>query len=474
MSDAITHATAGEVDRTTEALVGTRPFGDLSEPQRRAVAEAGDVVVLEAGATVLRAGEACGSLYVLLAGSCSVLVTVGDEHVEVGTLETGDLFGELGLLTASPRSATVVATRPTQLLELSAATIEQLLAQDGAYGLALARDLAGRLAVAMGEGNAELADAGPATIALPAQDLSRMRSYQSRYYASAARNLVKRHRLLVDRAFPRYRTTFRVTAQDHAGWHELFGVEGDAGRATPFTFHTSSGTLLLMRIVQDVGVNFRHLLHLRSEIALHPGGRRIEPDVEHVLEATLADVVALAEDRVALVVETRVHAPDDELLELHREVFVILEIDPDAVHALRESGAYGTTRLEGIEDLTSREPSLDGGASAVTVDIAHDMGLRYGKVSGDLNVVHTTKVAAKMFGHPRPFVQGLCTANNVLLALTRAHDTAVQHLEISFARRIFVGSQIEIRFADGVFEVLEERGKLAAFGSYGVTAPAAG
>lgn len=457
----------GAID--TGELIGSRPFGDLDEDRLQLLTKTGELVTVDAGTTIATAGQSSPGLYVLLDGSASIVVTIDDDHVEVGEVAPGDTFGELGVLTSAPRAATVVTTQPSRLLHLTAEALEQLLERDGAFGLALSRHLAQRLGDALGEANLQQAAQEPETTVLPAQDLNRIRAYQRRYYASAVRNLVKRHRLLVDRQFPRYRTSFAVTTDDQARWFELFDV-GEDGQSTPFTYHTSSGTLLLMRIVEDVGVNFRHLMHLRSDVALHPGGRQVEPDVEYRLEAALADVVELREDRVALVLETRVHAPDDELLQLNREAFVILSIDPDAMATLRESSRFGKYDVNELTGLTEREPKLGADAEAVTVTIPEDAGVAYGRVSGDLNVVHTTKAAAKMFGHPKPFVQGLYTANHVLHALTRHSPDPVQHLAISFARRAFVGQQVEIRFDDDSFEVLDERGKLIAFGDHGAAA----
>lgn len=455
-----------EMAAVVAALAGTRPFGDLDDDRRRQVAEAGQLVTVVAGATVVAEEEPSTGIYILLDGRADVTVTVEGDHVRVGDVLVGDSFGELATLLGQARTATVVATEPSRLLYLSTDAIRTLLGHDAEFGLALARDVAGRLQVALGEDNAHQATSGPGRVDLPAQDLTQLGAYQRRYYASAVRNLVKRHRLLVDREFPSYRTSFRVTRDEQQRWFDLFDVR-NGQRATPFTYHTSSGTLLLMKIVEDVGVNFRHLMHLRSTMALHPEGRRIEPDVDHLLEASLEDVVALGEDRVALVLETRVHAPDDTLLQLNRESFVILSIDPDAMAALQASSRFGEGDTEGLTGLAKREPTLDHATSTtVRVRVPEDMGARYGKVSGDLNVVHTTRMAARLFGHPRPFVQGLCTANHVLRTLTGALPAPVQHFDISFARRIFVDQDVDIRFDDRTFEVFDEGGKLAAFGSH--------
>jgi hypothetical protein len=70
-----------------------------------------------------------------------------------------------------------------------------------------------------------------------------------------------------------------------------------------------------------------------------------------------------------------------------------------------------------------------------------------------------------MFGHPRPFIQGLCTANYVLRHLTPLYGPP-ESLGITSAKRIFVGQRIELRHIARKFEVCDEKGALLAFGDF--------
>ena len=81
-----------------------------------------------AGATILREGESGDSLYLITGGRVEVETLDDGERVPLGTLGPGDFFGEVSLLTARPRTATVTAMTDLEALELSRASIVSLRA----------------------------------------------------------------------------------------------------------------------------------------------------------------------------------------------------------------------------------------------------------------------------------------------------------------------------------------------------------
>jgi CRP-like cAMP-binding protein len=82
---------------------------------------------VEPGTEVLRQGEAPVGLFVVLSGTLEVLArTDGNAPVPLGKLATGDIFGEMSLLTNQPTSATVRASTRTTLLFLARTYVERL------------------------------------------------------------------------------------------------------------------------------------------------------------------------------------------------------------------------------------------------------------------------------------------------------------------------------------------------------------
>jgi CRP-like cAMP-binding protein len=72
-----------------------------------------------AGEAVVRQGEASDRFYIIESGTFSVTQTAADGRTrELRTLTADDVFGELGLLNAAARSATVTATTDGLVLAL--------------------------------------------------------------------------------------------------------------------------------------------------------------------------------------------------------------------------------------------------------------------------------------------------------------------------------------------------------------------
>lgn len=83
-----------------------------------------------AGATILRQGDPADAFFVIARGKVAVsrLENGGGKPVEVGTLGPGEYFGEIGLLGETPRTATVVARGPVELLILDRKGFARLVA----------------------------------------------------------------------------------------------------------------------------------------------------------------------------------------------------------------------------------------------------------------------------------------------------------------------------------------------------------
>jgi len=105
-----------------------------------------------AGTVVIRQGERGSSLYLVARGVVAVLVSRDGRAAErVASLHAGEFFGEMALLSATPRSATVEAVTDCQLYELSKRAVDEICAvQPDTKRVLLAASIARRSALEEG------------------------------------------------------------------------------------------------------------------------------------------------------------------------------------------------------------------------------------------------------------------------------------------------------------------------------------
>lgn len=131
---------------TVTPLAATALFSALDEAALRAVEAELEWVHLPGGEILFRQGETGDCLYIVIHGRLRVTVVHGDSNERVvGEVGRGESVGEMAVLTGEPRSATVRAIRDTELLKLSQAGFDRLVAKHPESMRLLARMVVRRL-----------------------------------------------------------------------------------------------------------------------------------------------------------------------------------------------------------------------------------------------------------------------------------------------------------------------------------------
>ena len=103
----------------------------LSAPQIETLASSCSVRLVAAGTAFIRQGEIGKSMFVLLDGAARVTIAMPDgETREVAVLASGDIVGEISLMTGAPRAASVISLTAMRLLEVTNESMELLLAAE--------------------------------------------------------------------------------------------------------------------------------------------------------------------------------------------------------------------------------------------------------------------------------------------------------------------------------------------------------
>ena len=104
-------------------------LGEMSQRDRNDLVAFGRVVTADAGTAITRAGDTGDSAFFILSGRLAAGVATGDgEYRSLASIGAGDVIGEIAALTGSARTADVVAEEETELMEVPATTLRQLMA----------------------------------------------------------------------------------------------------------------------------------------------------------------------------------------------------------------------------------------------------------------------------------------------------------------------------------------------------------
>ena len=118
----------GEPD--SSALIERRSavdiFAPLSVDETATLAQAAVRHVFAPGESVIRAGDAGSSMFVLHNGRVQIQVAEHGVARTVAVLNEGDFFGEMALFTGEPRTANVVAVEETEVLEIGHDAMKRL------------------------------------------------------------------------------------------------------------------------------------------------------------------------------------------------------------------------------------------------------------------------------------------------------------------------------------------------------------
>jgi small-conductance mechanosensitive channel len=107
-----------DADTLAELLSAVDIFSPLTSTELGALASNARGRVFAPGETIIRAGDRGTSMFVVSRGSVDVRVDSNGTSRTLNRLSPGEFFGEMGLFTGEPRTANVVASEETEVIEI--------------------------------------------------------------------------------------------------------------------------------------------------------------------------------------------------------------------------------------------------------------------------------------------------------------------------------------------------------------------
>jgi len=113
-----------------ERLHNVPIFAPLSDEETKKLSSASLVRVFAPGEAIVRQGQKGKSMFVIHRGSVDVQIKEEGTTKSLLKLREGDFFGEMGLLTGEPRTATVLAEEETEVLEIDNLCLKPILEEN--------------------------------------------------------------------------------------------------------------------------------------------------------------------------------------------------------------------------------------------------------------------------------------------------------------------------------------------------------
>ena len=127
----VPHAGKGKDEPLFEQTVPKSPlFEVMNGEEREALVREMELEEHDEGSVIITEGQPGSSMYVIARGEVKVFTRGPDgAAVYLAKLGEGDFFGEVSVLTGKPRTATITASQPTQVLRLDKSKLDTALAR---------------------------------------------------------------------------------------------------------------------------------------------------------------------------------------------------------------------------------------------------------------------------------------------------------------------------------------------------------
>lgn len=136
------------IQKEADTLRKVPLFSKLEPSKLKLLAFTSELMSYEDGELVFEEGDSADCAYVIMEGKANIFACTEGGEVLVGTLEKNQLLGELGVLTSSPRSATIRASGRLVALRISEELFLKLLGDNPQVALDVMRQLSAKLVLA--------------------------------------------------------------------------------------------------------------------------------------------------------------------------------------------------------------------------------------------------------------------------------------------------------------------------------------
>jgi len=281
--------------------------------------------------------------------------------------------------------------------------------------------------------------------------------YASKFYLRVFHSLKQDEALNLEASLPPMKTSWFLDEDRFESWFKLLNYRSPVPQT--FTFSAPAGVWALMQVLEDLGISFGRIMHMSSRLQmLNKEGFKANQHYTTFVHY----LGARPHSKKAVLIRFQSVIKDitgSEVMNLEDELYVS-GLDAEFVKQL-------TLANEPHERRVSKSALLNNPmADRIPLSIARSMGHKYGKLSGDLNPLHISSIGARLFGHKKSFVQGLCTLNIIVAQLGLHWKGSIRSLEMNFIRPVPQPSKLTLLCTLDQFEILDSDNNLLVAGNY--------
>jgi hypothetical protein len=281
--------------------------------------------------------------------------------------------------------------------------------------------------------------------------------YATRFYMKVFQSLKADELLNLGAEVAPLKTNWYLTEKVTQRWHKVFNYQGEAPQA--FTYSAPAGVWALIQVLEDLGIKFSRIMHLRSHLLLtSPEG--FEVNAHYTTSVRYIGARPLKTRSVALIFRSDVRdIRGREIMQLEDELYVG---GLPAEFVAQLSNEHLHVNMAEPNDISIDNPIAD----QIPITIGRRLGSQYGKLSGDLNPLHISSVGARLLGHSGSFIQGLCTANLLLATLGSHWRRSVRSLSMEFKRPVAQPAKLTLICTLDQFSLIDAKKRVLVTGSY--------
>ena len=282
--------------------------------------------------------------------------------------------------------------------------------------------------------------------------------YASRFYLKVFQSLKQEESLALDTSLPPMKTSWFLEEEKYDKWMNLVEYNEELPPQA-FTFSAPAGVWALMQVLEEIGISFSRIMHMSSRLLMiHKDGfikNQHHSTYVHYLGARPHSKRAVLIRFQSIVKDVK----GRDIMNLEDELYVA-GLDEAFVKSL-------SMEAEPIGRRSSKSQlAMNPHADKISLTIPRNMGQKYGKLSGDLNPLHISSIGARLFGHKKSFVQGLCTLNVIIAQLGKHWNGSVRSMDIQFQRPVPQPAKLSLLCTLDQFELLDDSGTLLVSGQY--------